>query len=161
MSLQMIVIEMTQAFATAWGNQAKDLLEEYLGRVGDELGAQSGGIIKFTPSMSSMGFVSSWPDSAQGEMGTGTEPYEWLMNHLHTENGFYFSPDSWLPEAGSERALFGGWRCPHVICVPIFRGELKGFAFWGSENPVSWSINELRGLKQVGNIFGIGLDKIS
>ena len=66
-----------------------------------------------------------------------------------------------LRVVGAESNLFAGWGCSHVICAPISRGELKGFAFWGSEDPGSWGINEVRGLKQVGNIFGIGLDKVS
>jgi hypothetical protein len=160
MSLQMIVIDMTQEFATAWGHQAEQLIGRYLGRVGDELGAQAGGVIKFTPSMKSMGFVSSWPGTDQGDGSRELGSYEWLMEQLNTGKGFYFSPDTWPSEAGAEKELFAQWGCASVICVPIYRNELRGFAFWGSEDTANWGMNELGGLKQVGNIFGIALDKM-
>ncbi|MBT3786112.1 hypothetical protein HOF92_14140 [bacterium] len=161
MSLQMIVIEMTQKFTTAWGHQAEQLVEEYLGKIGDKIGAQSGGVMRFTPSMGSMGFISSWPDPDPENGGSrGLNQYDWLLGHLQSGNGFYYSPGTWPAEAGNERDLFAQWGCPSVICTPILRNELNGFAFWGSEDTPTWGMRELGGLKQVGNIFGIALDKM-
>lgn len=158
MSLQMIVIEMTQAFATAWGNQAEQLIGDYLRRVGDEIGAECGGVIRFTQNMDLMKFVSSDPGPDQG--GKSTSSYSWLLEQLDTGKGFSFSSETWPPEAGAEKDLFEQWGCPCVICTPIYRSGLKGFAFWGSGGTTNWGMQEIGGLKQVGNIFGIALDKM-
>jgi len=143
MSLQMIVIEMTQAFATAWGNQVEQLIGNYLRRVGDELGTECGGVIRFTQSMALMKFVASFPDTGHG--GKNPEDYGWLLETLDTGKGFYFSQDDWPPEAGAEMDLFAQWGCSSVICTPIYRSELKGFAFWGSAGSVTWGMNEIEG----------------
>jgi hypothetical protein len=86
--------------------------------------------------------------------------YGWLLNRLETGKGFFFSPGNWPPEAGAEKELFAQWGSPAVICTPIYRSELKGFVFWGRGDTSSWGMNELGGIKQVGNIYGIGLDKM-
>jgi len=165
MGLQNIIIEMTQEFALVHKSEVDALIQTYLERVGQDLEAQRGGVVVFNHKKTNMTWLVEWAGGGQEFKNTckrkRVENYPWMMDLFKNYRGFLCNPGFWDGMADSEERLFGKWDCPAVICQPIYQNELKGFCFWGREEPSTWGRNEELALKQVANIFGIGLKRRS
>ena len=135
MGLQNIIIEMTQRFAFVQKDDVDSLIQEYLEKVGNELGADRGGLIVFNHQKTNMTWLVEWEGKGQAYKHTckrrKTDKYPWMMEIFSRQQGFNFNPPNWPDGTQAEKEMFEKWSSPTVICQPVIENELKGFAFWG------------------------------
>ncbi|MCO4779006.1 MAG: hypothetical protein KC471_01345 [Flavobacteriaceae bacterium] len=163
MSLQSLVITMMQEFSLVAKDDVDKLFEKYLKIISSELEAKNSGLIVYNHKKTNMtclvSYVTEGEDFKDKVKKKRTLPYVWMMSQFENQFGFHFKPDEWPEIAKSEYRMFKKWGCPAVICVPIVQNEVKGYCFWGRQEAASWDRNDLLALKQIANIFGIGLKR--
>lgn len=165
MGIQNIVMQMMQEFTFVEKDQVDQLSKKYLGLVANELDAKRAGLIVFNHKITNMTWLVEWQENSDNESYKGKvkakrlTPYTWMMNQFEKQTGFFFQPDQWPSEASKEHRMFKKWESESLIVVPVYRNELKGFCFFGKQERNNWTRNDLVALKQVSNLFGLGLEK--
>jgi hypothetical protein len=165
MPMQMIMMQMMQEFSFVSKYEVDPLCKKYLKLVANELGATTAGLIAFNPKITNMTWTAEWNQNSEEDLykekvqAKRLTGFDWLLNQFESQSGFIYQPGTWPEVAKKEQKMFKKWKSDSLICIPVYKSKLIGFCFFGQTANNQWSRSELLALKQISNLFGVGLEK--